>query len=349
VIPEGDGPIVLALVAAAIMLVLGLALAFGTLDGTVLVAAGSAYVVAGTAWAVVTGDLLVVLLQAALASASVAVIAAIGVKRMPRRSLIAFLAAWLLLVLLPVGFSVLDVTEGWLSAEVGLLDFGGATQLGLATGAAVASLGLIGERSPQWWLVLIGGVLVVAGLVVLVIGAEFMIDRLTPIVARNVVVAAGGGFIAWTVSELIATRRLTVTGIVAGAIAGALAAIAGAPWLTAGWSLVLGIVTGAVAAIVARVLSRTRVRSGATLAAVAGVAGIVGLLHPGVVANISGYIFSGKLDLWVGQLTGVAVVLGYSLAAAIGIAAVVRRASSVAPATAAGIATTAPRGTRKSR
>jgi Amt family ammonium transporter len=347
--PAGDLPIVLALAAAAVMLVLGLALAFGTLDVTVVLVAAGAYLIAGIAWGVGSGDLLVVLFQSAIAAASVAVIAATAVGRMPRRTLIVYLIAWLLLVLLPIGLSVLDVTGGWLSVEVGLLDFGGATQLGLAAGAAVAALGLVGARTSNWWHVVIGALLVVGGLVLLVVGGEFAIDRLSPLVSRNVAISAAGGLLAWAIGELIATRRLTVTGVAAGGIAGALAAAAGAPWLAIEWALVLGVITGLVASVVARALSRTRVGSGATFAAVGVVAGVVGLLHPGVVAIISGFVWSGRLDLWFGQLTGIGIVLGYSVAMAIGIAGVARRASMVAPATAAGIVTTAPRGIRKSR
>lgn len=274
----------------------------------------------------------VALYQGALAAAAATVVLSIGLRYGSMRGFCAFVAVWLVLVVVPVGFSVFDVHNGPLVVAFGTIDYGGASALALSVGCAAVALPLAAHGRVEPELIhrpplrlLLSAVAALAGLLALSVGAELAIDATTLIVALNGLWAAAAGLAGWLIAQLANVHRATGAGAVAGLIAGSVSVLPAAPWLDSTSSVVIGLAAGMLGHVVANAARRGHAGIWATPIAVLYVPAAVGFLGVGLLAHGSGVVYSGHMTLLTAELTGLLVVTAYALAVSAAIAFAVER------------------------
>jgi ammonia channel protein AmtB len=251
----------------------------------------------------------------------VAVILAVGLRTGSIRGYALFALLWIVIVLVPVGYSLFDVVHGPLARSLGTLDFGGASILALCTGTAALSLSLVNRRRGN----AVGGppvrsriafvlcaVAAFLGWLAVDIGAELVVDSTTLILASNELSAALAGMAGWAIAQTVNVHRATVAGLVAGMLAGSIVVLPASPWLNSTSAVVLGLIAGILGHVAAAAARRSGFGGWATLVGVCLVPGAVGLIGAGVLARGLGLVFSGHADLLGAQLGGLIIVLGYS-------------------------------------
>lgn len=342
-------PIVLAAAAAAIALLLAPALGFffaGISDWRrALIAAATAIVtivVAGASWLAYGADPYVAFFQATIAVVAVMTILAIGLRVGRPITFVVFAPLWVLSVLVPVGYALFDIHHGLLATSIGVLDFGSASIIAVCSGTAALSFAMVGGRVSEdayvgaarpMWLLLVCGILGAAGLVALGVGSELVFDDTTAVIVVNFAWAMAAGTIGWTAAQLVNVHRPTVAGYVAGLFAGGIVVLAGAPWLDATSSAVLGLVAGIVGHVSAVWVRRVGAGAWATPIGVLLVPGALGVLLLGLVARGSGLVFSGRLGLLASQAVGLSLVVAYSFVVSLLLAFVAHRVVEVLAAT----------------
>ena len=273
-------------------------------------------------WMLLGADLGVAVYQGALAATAVVVILAVGLRTGSIRGYAAFSALWILLVLIPVGFSAFDVVHGPLVTLLGTLDFGGASILALCTGTAAVAIALVSRRRGNATggvprrsagIFAFSAVALLVGFVAVDVGSELVFDATTATLAVNELLAALAGLIGWTLAQLINVRRPTLAGLVAGMLAGSIVVLPASPWLDTTSVVVLALIAGIVGHVAAVAARRSGGGAWATLIGVFLVPGAVGFVGSGVVAQGLGLVFSGHIDLLGAQLGGLSIIVVYSL------------------------------------
>jgi ammonia channel protein AmtB len=334
-------PTVLLLATAGITLLLAPALALffgGRPDrrrrGAIAVAIPASMLVTAIAWMLLGSDPGVAAYQGSLAAAAVAVVLAVGLRTGCIRGYAVFTALWLVLVLVPVGYSLFDLVRGPLVRALGTLDFGGASILALCTGTAGVALSIVSHRRgnavgglPQRSVraFVFSGLAALLGFLAVDVGAELVLDTTTLTLAANELWAALAGLVGWTVAQLINVHRPTWAGLVAGVLAGSIVVLPASPWLDTTSVVVLGLIAGILGQVAAVAARRSGAGAWATLVGVCLVPGAVGLIGTGIVARGLGLVFSGHIDLLAAQAGGLVIVVGYSLIVTTVIALVVDR------------------------
>jgi Amt family ammonium transporter len=285
-------------------------------------------------WVLLGSNLGVSVFQGALAATSVTTILAVGLRLGRLRGYLTFSAVWVTLVLVPVGYSLFDVVNGSLAANLGALDFGGVAVIALCTGTAAAAISMVSRRLGN----AVGGpprrtrltflycaIAGVVGLLAVNVGSELVIDATTPRVVANELFAAGAGTIGWTIAQVVNVRRATVAGLVAGTLAGSIVVLAASPWFDTTTVVVLGLGAGVLGHVSSVAARNTGGGTWATLLGVCLVPGALGMLAAGIVAHGPGLVYSGHVELLASQFGGLVLVLGYSLVIALVLAIVIDR------------------------
>ena len=291
--------------------------------------------IATTAWMLLGSTLGVAAFQGALAATAVAVILAVGLRTGLVRGYAIFVALWIVLVLVPVGYSLFDVVRGPLATSFGTLDFGGVSILALCTGTAALAISLVSrglgnavggppDRSRRAFAFSAGVALL--GWLAVDIGAELVIDATTLTLAVNELWAALAGLVGWTIAQIVNVHRATLAGLVAGIFAGSIVVLPASPWLDTTAVVVLGLVAGILGHVAAAAARRSGVGMWATMVGVCLVPGAIGLIGAGIVARGTGLVFSGHVDLLAAQAAGLGIVVGYSFVITLIIAVLVNRA-----------------------
>lgn len=270
------------------------------------------------------------LLQGALAAAAVLTVASIGIRAGRRPLLAVILGLWLVAVVVPLGFALFDVEDGWIAAGIGTLDFAGACVLGVIPGTAAIAMALalrwtrapvIDQPRRPWWLFLCCAIAGVLGFLAVAVGAELVIDETTMVLVVNTLLGVTGGIIGWTAAQVANVHRASVAGVVAGAFAGILVVLPASPWLEPVAVLVLAVIASIVGHITAIAFRRRdEKRAWASLIGICLVPAAIGMIAAGIVANGQGLLYSGHADLAEAQLQGLAIVLVVSFAATLAIA-----------------------------
>lgn len=341
-------PTVLLLATAGITLLLApaLALYFGgrPAPGTrriFAIAIPGAMLIATIEWMLLGASLDLAAFQGALVAAAVATVLAVGLRTGSVRGYAVFCALWITLVLVPVGYALFDVVRGPLARAFGTLDFGGVSILALCTGTAALALALVGRGRGN----LAGGppqrsargytIVVIAGLfgwLAVDIGAELVLGPRTVTLALNELWAAAAGALGWAGAQVVDVRRPTLAGAVGGLLAGSIVVLPASPWLET-WAVVsLGLIAGILGHVAVTAGRRNGMGQWASLIGVCLVPGAVGLGGTGIVAAGLGVLYSGKLALLTAQVSGLLIVVGYSLVVttliAIGVDTTMRLVSS---------------------
>jgi Amt family ammonium transporter len=267
----------------------------------------------------------------ALAAVATALLGASIASRVTLRAWLVFVAFWSVLVLFPACYAVFSVTDGWATAGMQVIDFGGALPVSLAAGSAASGIILAcGRRSHpptgahSLPLVAIGGALVWFGWFGVTIGSEGSMDAFTPLIWLNTLVASGGGVLAWVVVDRVMLRRPTITSALCGAVSGLVAITPASGVLTPGWSLLLGGLAALACASMVDLAARARFGVPMTICVVHIVGSLVGLLCIGLFATGSGLIDSGNFDLFVAQAIAGFAVAGWSFAVSLALALLLR-------------------------
>jgi ammonia channel protein AmtB len=340
-VPMSGSPIVLLLATIGITVLLApsLALFFGgrpdaRLRRVIAIAIPGSMLIATLGWMLLGATLGVAAFQGALAATAVAVILAVGLRTGSVRGYLLFCLLWLVLVIIPVGYSLFDVVHGPLATSLGTLDFGGVSILALCTGTAALALSLVSRRrgnavggppKRSRTAFAVAGAGAVLGWLAVDIGAELVVDSTTLTLAANELWAALAGAAGWTVAQVINVHRATAAGFVAGLLAGSIVVLPASPWLDTTSVVVLGLVAGILGHVAAVAARRSGIGLWATLVGVCLVPGAVGLVGAGVVARGLGLVFSGHTDLLGAQLSGLTIVLAYSFTVTLLLAVIVDR------------------------
>lgn len=323
----------------ALLLAPALALFFGGIphrrNGVALVLAfPAALVLAAGGWLALGSELEVSIFQGAVAATSVTTILAIGLRFGRLRGYLVFAAVWVLLVLVPVGYSLFDVESGSLAVTLGALDFGGVSVIALCTGTAAAAISIVSRRlgnavgpAPRRTGLTFAycAVTGVAGLLAVSVGAELVLDATTQTLVANGLLASAAGTIGWAIAQVVNVRRATVAGLVAGAFAGSVVVLAASPWFDPTTAIVLGLGAGVLGHVSSVAARRTGAGAWATLLGVCLVPGALGMLAAGILADGPGLVYSGHIELLVSEFSALVLVLGYSFVVALVLALVIDR------------------------
>ena len=246
-----------------------------------------------------------------------ALIAGAFAERMKFSAMLVFMAAWSLLVYVPVAHWVWE-PSGWLNAA-GVLDYAGGTVVHINAGiAALASCLVLGKRlgygresMPPHNLVLtlIGGSLLWVGWFGFNAGSAGAADGRAGMAMLATQLATGAAALAWMFAEWLRVGKPSVLGIVSGAVAGLVAITPASGYVDPTAAVIIGFVAGVVCYFAATSLKRALGYDDSLDAfGVHGIGGIVGALLTGVFASKEIGGVDGSL---LAQFKGVATTVIY--------------------------------------
>src|SRR6185312_6128333 len=242
-------------------------------------------------------------------------------ERMKFSAMIIFMAAWLLLVYVPIAHWVWG---GGFLGGLGVLDFAGGTVVHINAGVAGLVCALVlGKRKGfgttnmaphNLVLTFIGAGLLWVGWFGFNAGSAVAANGLAGAAMMNTQVATAAAALAWMFVEWMVVKKPSVLGILSGAVAGLVAVTPASGFVNVTGAFVIGIVAGAVCYWAAAHLKRMLGYDDSLDAfGVHGIGGIVGALLTGVFADASvnghaGALF-GNPGQVVTQLEGIAVTI----------------------------------------
>ena len=229
-------------------------------------------------------------------------------------------AAFSILIFLPLSVVVFGGGGTWLYREAGSLDFGGALPIAIGGGTFAMTLALLGGKGQGFAyamgaldrsrpLALRGAMLFAVAAVGCAVGFELRVDALTPAIALNMLMTPAIAILAAAGIERGKRGRNTREGLAAGTLAGTAAALATCAYLETGTMVLLGLVVGAVAEVAFRGVSAAW-----RLATPLLIGGVTGLLFLGMFAIGPGFVYSGQPLLLVQQVLVCSVAVVYAAA-----------------------------------
>jgi Amt family ammonium transporter len=254
-----------------------------------------------------------------------ALIAGAFADRMKFSAMLVFMAAWSLLVYVPIAHMVWE-PSGWLSAA-GVLDYAGGTVVHINAGmAGLASCIVLGkrlgygrERMPphNLTLTLIGASLLWVGWFGFNAGSAGAADGRAGMAMLVTQMATAAAALSWMFAEWLAKGKPSVLGIASGAVAGLVAITPASGFVGPTPAVVIGLAAGAICFGAATSLKHVLGYDDSLDAfGVHGIGGIVGALLTGVFFSkeISG-VDNSVMKQFLIQLQGVAVTVIYGFAA----------------------------------
>lgn len=276
-----------------------------------------------------------------VALVAAAILTGVAADRMRVGAMLAFVAAWSVLVYPTVAHWALG-QDGWL-VNWGVLDFGSGTLVGLTAGSSALALTLVlgprrtvlnGERPRPHSLplALAGAGLVWAGWIGISAGSALEAGGVAASAALATHAAAIGGVMGWLLVEKRVTGAATASGAAWGGIAGLAAITPAAGYLDPFASVFLGFVAGVVGVLLAAVWPHRRADDPMGAMRVHGVSAAMGMLFVGLFGRLIvgadtepiGAILAGQPALLGKQVVAILAVCSFSFVGSWVIAAVVR-------------------------
>jgi ammonium transporter, Amt family len=259
--------------------------------------------------------------QLTFAAITPALICGAFADRMKFSAMLAFMAAWSLLVYAPIAHMVWEPT-GWLNIA-GVLDYAGGTVVHINAGmAGLASCFVLGKRlgygreampPHNLTLTLIGASLLWVGWFGFNAGSAGAADGRAGFAMLVTQLATAAAALGWMFAEWISKGKPSVLGIASGAVAGLVAITPASGFVGPTPAVIIGLVAGVVCFVAATSLQHAlKYDDSLDAFGVHGIGGIIGALLTGVFVSkeISGVDGS----LWI-QLKGVAVTVAYGFVA----------------------------------
>jgi Amt family ammonium transporter len=256
--------------------------------------------------------------QATFCIITTALISGAVVERMRFGAFLIFAALWSIVV-----YSVLAhwaFGGGWLQ-EQGTLDFAGGVPVEMASGfSALAAALIVGARKDygrqallphNTVYVLLGAGLLWFGWFGFNGGSGFSTGNAGVLAFVNTLLTPAVALATWMVLDLLRSRQITAVGAATAIIVGCVAITPAGGFVSPGWAMVLGVVAALPSYAVIVWRPRTRVDETLDVLAAHGIAGLVGIIFIGLVAQTS---WNGVSD---GLLYGDAAQLGEQALAAI--------------------------------
>ena len=223
-----------------------------------------------------------------------ALIAGAFADRMKFSAMLLFLAAWSLLVYVPIAHMVWE-PSGWLNAA-GVLDFAGGTVVHINAGiAGLASCLVLGKRlgygreampPHNLTLTLIGASLLWVGWFGFNAGSATAADGRAGMAMLATQMATGAAALAWMFAEWVSKGKPSVLGIASGAVAGLVAITPASGFVGPTAAVVIGIAAGVLCFLAATSLKHAFGYDDSLDAfGVHGIGGIIGALLTGVFAS----------------------------------------------------------------
>jgi Amt family ammonium transporter len=284
--------------------------------------------------------LAVMAFQMMFAIVTAALICGGTVDRIRFTAFVVLIAAWLLLVYVPLAHWVFSPT-GWL-AQRGVLDFAGGTVVEINSGFSTLAIVLVlgkrrgwpGEHMPPHSvpLALLGAGILWFGWFGFNAGSALAANEVAVHALVNTQLAAAAGLLGWIAFERVKEHLPTTLGAASGAVAGMVAITPCAGYVSPMPALLIGAFAGIVCASAVRVKFRLGYDDSLDVLGVHGVGGIVGMLLLGFFATKSvnaaganGLFLGGGAHLLGVELLATVVAAGYCFGATWIIAKVVNR------------------------
>jgi Amt family ammonium transporter len=263
--------------------------------------------------------------QLTFAAITPALIAGAFADRMKFSAMLVFMAAWSLLVYVPIAHMVWEPT-GWLNAA-GVLDYAGGTVVHINAGAAgLASCLVLGKRlgygreampPHNLTLTLMGASLLWVGWFGFNAGSAGAADGRAGMAMLVTQMATAVAALSWMFAEWVSKGKPSVLGIASGAVAGLVAITPASGFVGPTPAVIIGLAAGVLCFIAATSLKHAlKYDDSLDAFGVHGIGGIIGALLTGVFVSkeISGVELSTMQQLLV-QFEGVGVTVIYGFAA----------------------------------
>ncbi|MEV7415347.1 ammonium transporter [Streptomyces sp. NPDC089919] len=292
----------------------------GTLDHAFLAGVGNA----DTTGSVPT--LTFVVFHMSFAIVTVALISGSVAGRASIAGWLAFVAAWTLLVYVPMAHWVFD-PEGWVAKQLRAVDFSGGTVVEIGSGAAGLALAIVAGRRADFErqgirphnlpLVVIGLSLMWFGWFGFNTGSSLGVPGGAAMGFLNSQLAAGAAMAGWAVTCWWRTRRVGLLDMSMGAVTGLVATTPLAGGISPVWAAVTGFLAGLTCAFAISWKYRLGVDDTLDVVGIHGWGGIVGMVMAGLCATGAlgtpkGLFYGGSWDLLGRQLTAIVVLGLYS-------------------------------------
>jgi Amt family ammonium transporter len=239
---------------------------------------------------------------------------------------VGFIAAWSILVYLPVAHWVF--AGGWL-ADRGALDFAGGTVVHVNAGAAALALTILLGKRKGWPkepmpphslpLTLLGTGILWFGWFGFNAGSALAANGLAAQAFMNTFVAAAAGMLGWLIVERMKSGHATTLGAASGAVAGLVAITPCAGFVGGIAPIIIGLVTGGVCFLAISLKFKFGYDDSLDVIAVHLVGGLLGSLMVGLFADdainplgTDGLLLGGGASLLVEQIIAVVAVFIFS-------------------------------------
>ena len=264
--------------------------------------------------------------------------------RMRFGAIVAFIAAWSLVVYAPLAHMVWGGEGSLIGDVIGALDFAGGDVVHISSGVTGLILclflggrkgfGLKSYRPHNVPFVALGAGLLWLGWFGFNGGSEFAADEVAALAILNTAVSSAAGLVSWLVTERVATGKPTLVGACTGLVAGLVVVTPGAGFVEPWAAVLMGLLVSPVCYLA---ISKLKARFGYDDALDAfgchGVGGILGGVLTGLfcVPELSwteagGLLYTGDASLLVSQVVGILVTLVIVIALDLVLVAVVRAA-----------------------
>ena len=307
---------------------------FGGLDqlGLVGVVSGMLDEAASVPAGAVYPSLVDVCFQMAFAMITAAIVTGSAAGRMRFGAMLAFVAAWSLVVYAPLAHMVWGGDGSLIGDVIGALDFAGGDVVHISSGVTGLILclalggrkgfGLKSYRPHNVPFVALGAGLLWLGWFGFNGGSEFAADEVAALAILNTAVSSAAGLASWLLVERIATGTPSLVGACTGLVAGLVVVTPAAGFVEPWAAVVMGLVVSPVCYLA---ISRLKARFGYDDALDAfgchGVGGLLGGVLTGIfcVPELSwtgegGLLYTGDPSLLVSQVLGILVTLAIVVA-----------------------------------
>jgi ammonium transporter, Amt family len=270
--------------------------------------------------------------QAMFAIITVALIAGAIAERAKFGAWAVFVVLWVTIVYFPVAHWVWG--GGWVE-ELGAIDFAGGTAVHINAGAAALALALVLGKRVGWKrdpmkphnvpFVMLGAALLWFGWFGFNAGSAYAADGVAAAAFVATIVATAAAILGWLAVDAIRSQKSTAIGAASGAVAGLVAITPAAAFVSPIGAIIIGLVAGPVAALAVGLKYKLGYDDSLDVVAVHLVAGIIGTLMIGLVANETftgdadhvGLFYGGGLSLFGLQAVAAAGVMAFSFVVAL--------------------------------
>ncbi|MDX2357623.1 ammonium transporter [Dietzia sp. PP-33] len=268
------------------------------------------------------------------AGITVALVAGGVADRMRFSTWLVFAVVWPVLVFFPVAHWVFafdsedgSVVGGWIANNLGAIDLAGGTAIHINAGVATLALVLVLGRRAGFPtvsrphsvpLTFLGAGMLFAGWIGFNAGSAVAAGNTAGVAALNTVVAGLCGALAWMITEQVRAKHPTTLGVASGLVAGLVGITPAAAAVSPLGAIAIGLICGVVCHYAVGLKYRFGYDDSLDVAGLHMVAGIIGTLLIGVLADPAspvgeaGLLFGGGFGQLGAQAVATGAVLAYS-------------------------------------